>query len=1371
MKKLLLILLCLPMIGFGQNVNIPDANFKAYLVGEPLINTNGDTEIQVSEAANFSGSIPSFNSLDFSNITDVTGIEYFTSLTGFYFFGSQITTLNLNNNSNLQHVWVANNLYLASLDLTGADSLISLNCSNNSLTSLDLSDAPALTWLDCRSNQLTSLDIRNGNNMNMTSINAIANYDLYCIDVDSGANLAANTFYFDSWSSLSNECLLETPGCMDSTDINYDPLATVNDGSCNYDDYTIIPDPEFEAYLESNGMGDGIIGNDSVLTININTVTQLSIVHCSALNLIGIEDFTALTFLSIENSSSASPSQLTTIDLSNNIKLNELRCSYTSLASLDLNYNVSLKELYVSSNQQLTMINLNTDSLTYVNVYNNNQLTSLDVSGNTNLWTLFCIKNDLLTTLNISNTDSLFQLKCYENQLQNLDVNTNSNLKYLDCYDNQLTSLDVSNNPNLTRLKCFSNQLELDSLNVTGADSLTILECYDNQLTFLDVSSNSILANLHCYDNELDSLNLNGADALTILECYDNQLTFLDVSSNSILTNLHCYANELDSLNLIGADSLTIIECYSNQLTSLDVSSNSILTNLHCYANELDSLNVTGADALTTLECYENQLTSLDVSSNTALISLNCRNNQLNSLDLRNGNNVNISVSLDSLNLTNNAQLYCIDVDDAAYSTTNWTVANGNISYWNSFSNSCDTANYGCTDLLAYNYDSSAIINYGCDYGTTYVPDANFENYLETHTTFGAVVAIGSPSSMGNGIPNDSMVPTANIKFVTNLMLYGQSISDITGLEDFDSLQTLNCGANPLTSLDVSSNSNLKSLNCYNFLNLDTLDLSQNANLTWVQCHNSGINTLILNGATALTTLRCYGNQLTTLEVNTNLYLTELWCQDNQLTTLDISSNDSLTSLRCYGNQLTSLDLGGSSALEDVWCYDNNLTSLYLNNAPDLYRLWCHDNDLDTLEVSTIPNLTYLKCYSNDLTYLNLSQNTSLLQLDCDDNELEYLNLDNLTNFRYLECSNNQLTSLDLSSNINLRRLMCDSNQLTSLDLRNGWSTNYNGSYPNVYLLYNNLNLTNNPQLYCINVDSAAYSTANWTVANGNIDSTMSFSTNCATAFGCTDSLACNYDSTVTIDDNSCLTAYGCTDNTACNYDALATCDDGSCLSAYGCMDASACNYDASATCDDGSCDLPNGCGDALYLEYDANVTCSDVNACVTLIVNGCTDNTACNYNASANVDDGSCLTAYGCVDALACNYDVTATCDDSSCVYQSLSIDSVGDYCDTYTWIDGATYTTSNNTATYIVTNAVGCDSIITLDLNITGNPISIITQNGTDLEVTIADTYNWNTSATTQTITPTVNGWYWCIITDVNGCISDTATYEVTNIVSAIN
>ena len=76
MNKLLLILIPLPMIGFGQNVNIPDANFKAYLVGNTVINTNGDTEIQVSEANSFNGNI----SCGGMNISNLIGIEAFTVL-------------------------------------------------------------------------------------------------------------------------------------------------------------------------------------------------------------------------------------------------------------------------------------------------------------------------------------------------------------------------------------------------------------------------------------------------------------------------------------------------------------------------------------------------------------------------------------------------------------------------------------------------------------------------------------------------------------------------------------------------------------------------------------------------------------------------------------------------------------------------------------------------------------------------------------------------------------------------------------------------------------------------------------------------------------------------------------------------------------------------------------------------------------------------------------------------------------------------------------------------------------------------------------------------------------------------------------------
>ena len=41
----------------SQYVNIPDVNFKNYLVQNSLINTNGNSEIEITEANNFTGTI------------------------------------------------------------------------------------------------------------------------------------------------------------------------------------------------------------------------------------------------------------------------------------------------------------------------------------------------------------------------------------------------------------------------------------------------------------------------------------------------------------------------------------------------------------------------------------------------------------------------------------------------------------------------------------------------------------------------------------------------------------------------------------------------------------------------------------------------------------------------------------------------------------------------------------------------------------------------------------------------------------------------------------------------------------------------------------------------------------------------------------------------------------------------------------------------------------------------------------------------------------------------------------------------------------------------------------------------------------------
>ena len=185
MKKLLLILLCLPMIGFGQNVYIPDANFKAYLVGESTINTNGDAEIQVSEANAFNGQIE----CSYLNISNLTGIEEFSSLTELNCRGNQIPIFDVSNHT----------------------SLTFLDCSYNQLTDIDISSNTNIITFVCNSNlQLISLDIKNSNNINMTNVVMSQNPNLSCINVDdttwSNFNWTVPNGNIDPQHYFSNNC-------------------------------------------------------------------------------------------------------------------------------------------------------------------------------------------------------------------------------------------------------------------------------------------------------------------------------------------------------------------------------------------------------------------------------------------------------------------------------------------------------------------------------------------------------------------------------------------------------------------------------------------------------------------------------------------------------------------------------------------------------------------------------------------------------------------------------------------------------------------------------------------------------------------------------------------------------------------------------------------------------------------------------------------------------------------------------------------------------------------------------------------------------------------------------------------------------------
>ncbi len=243
--------------------------------------------------------------------------------------------------------------------------------------------------------------------------------------------------------------------------------------------------------------------------------------------------------------------------------------------------------------------------------------------------------------------------------------------------------------------------------------------------------------------------------------------------------------------------------------------------------------------------------------------------------------------------------------------------------------------------------------------------------------------------------------------------------------------------------------------------------------------------------------------------------------------------------------------------------------------------------------------------------------------------------------------------------------------------------------------------------------------------------------------FGCTNPAACNYDENATEDDWSCLIPVpncvacnangtglvlidsdgdgvcnanevpGCTSPTACNYEDFATDDDGSCIEPVadcqacnatndglvivdtdgdgicdadeipGCTDAAACNYNAAATDDNGSCIIPtpnclicNATNTGLILiDADGDGVCNANE------VPGCTSASACNYDAAATDDDGSCIEPTigceecnpitqtleildadgdgicdgeevpGCTSVTACNYDNDATDDNGSCI------------------------------------------------------------------------------------------------------------------------
>jgi Leucine-rich repeat (LRR) protein len=886
MKKLLLILLCLPIIGFGQNVNIPDANFKAYLVANTAINTNGDTAIQVNEATAFSTYI---NCTGLS-ISDLTGIEAFTSLTSLMCHDNQLTSLDLSNNIALTGLHCGSN-QLTSLNLSDNDSLYGLTCNNNQLTSLDLSQNTALTYLNCFSNFLTSLDLRNGNNFNFNSLNTTNNPNLYCIDVDSITNFTGTNSYLDYWNNFSYNCALEIDGCTDSLALNFNPTATFNDWTCDYG-FTTINDANFEQTLIDLGIDTDSLINNSVATANIRYLPSLNLHNKSIGDLTGIEDFISLTSLW------CSQNNLITLDLSSNILLTELICYSNQLTTLNINNNTALTELLCYSNQ----------------------LTSLDVSNDTLLTKLLCMYNPI-TSLDLSSNIALEKVWCHGSHLTNLNLNNCINLTDLRCSNTHLSSIDLGDNLNLERFRC----------SLTNIDSIDVSHCAN-------------LRSLHVFGTNISSLNINNNSLLEFLS-FDN-LDTIDISHNLALRQIINFYGTIQEIDVTQHTQLESLHWSFNNLTKLDLSNNHLLKNLDCAMNQIDSLNLTNNVLLESLSCGNNSLTYLDLrnGNNHNMFTSGSGTWYCGNLNFTFPRNFSIGI---------NPLLYCTTVDNVTYSDSAWAKDPWNTfssNCQNEIDGCTDTAALNYDSIATIN----SLCDYGFTDvpDSTFEYYLETHNIVGGVVPVGNL-SMGDGILDNDSVLTKNIRFVLNLN-LSNYTGGGGSIQNLIGIEDFISLTTLNCTNNQLTSLDVSQNLALTTLNCTNnqltsldvngataltSLNCDdnqltSLDVSANTALTRLICDDNQLTSLDVNNNTVLIDLWCNTNQLTSLDVSQNTALTSLHCDDNQLDSLNVSGATALTLLYCTNNQLTSLDIRNGNNI--------NFSSFSTTNNPNLY---CIDVD------------------------------------------------------------------------------------------------------------------------------------------------------------------------------------------------------------------------------------------------------------------------------------------------------------------------------------------------------------------------------------------------------------------------------------------
>lgn len=308
-----------PNPGIAVNAdNFPDSSFISYISANA--DTDKDNILSDSEIA----AVTEMN-IRAKNISDLKGIEYFTSLKELNASGNNLKELDLSSNTALTYLNVSNN-DLTTLRIDKAVLLRTLLCSGNSLTELDLKSAAMLDTVDAGGNRLTSLDV--SGNVRLASLD-VSDNEITAI------NLTANT-------------------ALRELNVNSNALTSVN--------------------LKNNtGISELNVRNNNLVILDLSEDKALKYIDCSYNELIG------LTLPDTAENVLCSNNRLYGIQLQNLTQLKELNVSNNELYALDISANTALSSLDASGNH-LAALNIEANTLltSDVNVKNNTREVYVD---------------------------------------------------------------------------------------------------------------------------------------------------------------------------------------------------------------------------------------------------------------------------------------------------------------------------------------------------------------------------------------------------------------------------------------------------------------------------------------------------------------------------------------------------------------------------------------------------------------------------------------------------------------------------------------------------------------------------------------------------------------------------------------------------------------------------------------------------------------------------------------------------------------------------------------------------------------------------------------------------------------------------------